>query len=672
MTDYRITPSMNLWGSDDNSSVIESFMNSDLSQFCWPGPPGPPAAQPQVQPQSAASTSADPTKALAQQQPSVAMFNQETLQQRLQALIEGARESWTYAIFWQLSYDFSGAPVLGWGDGYYKGEDDKSKGKGKTASSSEAEQEHRKKVLRELNSLISGGAAPVTDDAVDEEVTDTEWFFLVSMTQSFVNGGGLAGNSFVSGSPVWVTGGDRLAVSTCERARQGKVFGIQTMVCIPSANGVVELGSTELITQSSDLMHKVRYLFNFESLEMGGSWGIADQGENDPSSLWLNDPTPSAQIEIKDSLNTATVLSAPGTTATNALQISNPSSSSLTENPSMIHAQGSHQQRQQSQTQSFFSRELNFSDYGYDGSSVVKNGNSHSLKPESCEILNFGESKRSSYVSGQSQFPAAAEETNKKKRSPTSRGSNDEGMLSFTSGAILSNNCVVKSSGGGGDSDHSDLEASVVKEADSSRVVDPEKRPRKRGRKPANGREEPLNHVEAERQRREKLNQRFYALRAVVPNVSKMDKASLLGDAILYINELKAKLQTSDSEKDDLQKQVEGLKKELASKDPRYSGSAAPPPPSDIDSESSRLIDLEIDVKIIGWDAMIRIQCSRKNHPAARLMAALKEMDLDVHHASVSVVNDLMIQQATVKMGSRFYTQEQIRLALSAKVGDGR
>jgi len=48
------------------------------------------------------------------------------------------------------------------------------------------------------------------------------------------------------------------------------------------------------------------------------------------------------------------------------------------------------------------------------------------------------------------------------------------------------------------------------------------KPPRKRGRKPANDREEPLSHVQAERQRREKLNQRFYALRAVVPNVSKV------------------------------------------------------------------------------------------------------------------------------------------------------
>ncbi|KAG2680268.1 hypothetical protein I3843_11G092400 [Carya illinoinensis] len=679
MTDYRITPSMNLWTSEDNPSVIESFMSSDLS--FWPTPPPPPHQAQQLQPQSSASTSADPTKALPQSQPSGALFNQETLQQRLQALIEGARESWTYAIFWQSSYDYSGASILGWGDGYYKGDDDKSKGKAKTTSSA-AEQEHRKKVLRELNSLISGSAASAADDTVDEEVTDSEWFFLVSMTYSFVSGDGLSGQAFFNSSPVWVAGADRLTDSPCERARQGQVFGLQTMVCIPSANGVVELGSTELILHSSDLMNKVRDLFNFDSLEMGGSWPVTDQGENDPSSLWINDPTPAAPMEIKDSLNSTTVPSVPGTTniglqISKAIQFENPSSSSLTENPSAIHMPNTnqnHQQRQQSQTQSFFTRELNFSDYGYDGSSVVKNGNPNQLKPGSGEILNFGESKRSSYVSGHSQFVAPAVEENNKKKRTQSRGSNEEGMLSFTAGVILSNDCVVKSSGGGGmaDSEQSDLEASVAKEADSSRVVDPEKRPRKRGRKPANGREEPLNHVEAERQRREKLNQRFYALRAVVPNVSKMDKASLLGDAIMYINELKGKLQSTESDKEDLQKQLEGLKKEFAGKEPRYPGSVPSPPLSDKDSRTSRLIDLDIDVKIIGWDAMIRIQSSKKNHPAARLMAALKELDLDVHHASVSVVNDLMIQQATVKMGSRFYNQEQLRLALSAKVGDSR
>ncbi|XP_062073618.1 transcription factor MYC2-like [Humulus lupulus] len=682
MTDYRIQPTMNLW-TDDNASMMEAFMSSSDLSALWATPtsnhPPPPAAAAQAhQPQqSAASTSA---AAGQPQPPPVAAFNQETLQQRLQALIEGARESWTYAIFWQSSYDYSGASVLGWGDGYYKGEEDKGRGKAKTSSSSAAEQEHRKKVLRELNSLISG-SAPSADEAVDEEVTDTEWFFLVSMTQSFVNGGGLPGQAFFNSNPVWVTGIDNLTASTCERARQGQIFGLQTIVCIPSENGVVELGSTELIFQSSDLMNKVRVLFNFSNLEVG-SWplsgGAPDQGENDPS-FWLNDPT-SATVEVKDSVTTAAAPSASVPSSTNqqtsksTVQFENPSSSSLTDNPSAIQR---HQQGQQAQTQSFFTKELNFSEYGFDGSSV-KNGNSHSLKPESGEILNFGESKRSSYsangnlFSGQSQF--AAEEnnttTNKKKRSPTSRGSNEEGMLSFTSGVVLPASGVIKSSGGTGDSDHSDLEASVVREADSSRVVEPEKRPRKRGRKPANGREEPLNHVEAERQRREKLNQRFYALRAVVPNVSKMDKASLLGDAISYINELKSKLQTSETDKEDLQKQMDSMKRELASKDSR--SSSADQDLSMSNHGGSKLIDLDIDVKIIGWDAMIRIQCSKKNHPAARVMAALMELDLDVHHASVSVVNDLMIQQATVKMGSRIYTQEQLRVALTSKVGNAR
>ena len=50
---------------------------------------------------------------------------------------------------------------------------------------------------------------------------------------------------------------------------------------------------------------------------------------------------------------------------------------------------------------------------------------------------------------------------------------------------------------------------------DDMLIQQDERKPRKIGRKSANGKEVPLNHVEAERQRREKLNQRFYALRAV-------------------------------------------------------------------------------------------------------------------------------------------------------------
>ncbi|KAG2304304.1 hypothetical protein Bca4012_063218 [Brassica carinata] len=604
MTDYRLQQTMNLWTTDDNASMMEAFMSSADMSALW---------------QSETATASATAPAPAMEIP--AGFSQETLQQRLQALIEETHEGWTYAIFWQPSYDFSGASVLGWGDGYYKGEEDKGKPRQRSTSppfSTPADQEYRKKVLRELNSLISGGA--VSDDAVDEEVTDTEWFFLVSMTQSFACGAGLAGKAFSTANPVWVSGSDQLSGSGCERAKQGGVFGMQTIACIPSAHGVVELGSTEQIRQSSDLVNKVRILFNFDggAGDLSGlNWNLdPDQGENDPS-IWVNDPIGAPEPGNGAPSSSSQLFS-------KSIQFENGgSSSTLTENPNPTLTP--------TQNPKFNSRELNFS-----------TSSTTLVKPRPGEILSFGdEGKRCSINPDPSSYSGQTQFENKRKKS---LGLTEDKVLSFGAG--------------GGESDHSDLEASVVKEI-------PEKRPKKRGRKPANGREEPLNHVEAERQRREKLNQRFYALRAVVPNVSKMDKASLLGDAIAYINELKSKVTKTESEKVQIKNQLEEVKMELAGRKASAGGSLS----ASSSMTAIKPVGMEIEVKIIGWDAMIRVESSKRNHPAARLMSALMDLELEINHASMSVVNDLMIQQATVKMGFRIYTQEQLRASLISKIG---
>lgn len=686
MTDYRLQ-TMNHWTPDDNASMMDAFITSDMTSI-WTNPATsqshtntPPITVPPAS--SSASTSANGPHKIVNE------FNQDTLQQRLQGLIDTARESWTYAIFWQSSdVEYTDTPVLGWGDGYYKGEGNKPKTM--PSATSLAEQQYRKKVLRELNSLISGSQAPESD-AVDEEVTDTEWFFLVSMTQSFVNGNGLPGQAAFTNQPVWIAGRERLMASHCERARQGQGFGLQTIVCIPSTDGVIELGSTELIFQSSDVIKKVRMSFKFNDgrdiMQINTDQTVG--GDNDPSSIWITDPVATSTVttDVTTIKDTGDVIGSQATSLIPSisshppkqLPFENPSSTLLPENPRYNH----NSNRDSLQNQGVFgSRELNFSEFrSFDGATCGRNGNSSYTKPETGRILDFGESKRSSTnngapFSGHSQFIGADENTkNKKKRSPGSCGSNEDGMLSFVSG-VLPSSSTVKSGGGaftGVDSDHSDLDASVIREVESSRVVEPEKKPRKRGRKPANGREEPLNHVEAERQRREKLNQRFYALRAVVPNVSKMDKASLLGDAISYINELKSKLDNTQCDKEELRNQLDELKKELLRKESRQSSSSAISLPDDMKMSTTThqpIVDLDVDVKVIGWDAMIRVQCNKKNHPAARLMAVMKELDFEVNHASVSVVNDLMIQQATVKMGGRLYTQDQLRLALTNRFSD--
>lgn len=633
MTDYRLPSTMNLWTTDDNASMMEAFMSSSDISALWP----PATATATATAVTSAPTTVTSAPTTVMDIPAPSGFSQETLQQRLQALIEGTHEGWTYAIFWQPSYDFSGASVLGWGDGYYKGEEDKAKPRRRSSSppfTTPADQEYRKKVLRELNSLISGGVAPA-DDAVDEEVTDTEWFFLVSMTQSFACGSGLAGKAFSTANPVWVSGSDQLSGSGCERAKQGGVFGMQTIACIPSANGVVEVGSTEQIRESSDLVNKVRILFNFDggAGDLSGlNWNLdPDQGENDPT-MWINDP-----IGVPGSNEPGN--GAPSSSSqlfSKSIQFENGSSSTITENlnpdpnPSPVHSQ-----TQNPKFNNNFSRELNFS-----------TSSTTLVKPRSGEILNFGdEGNRSSGNPDPSSYSGQTQFDNKRKKST---GLSEDKVLSFGGGDKTTG-------GGGGESDHSDLEASVVKEV-------PEKRPKKRGRKPANGRDEPLNHVEAERQRREKLNQRFYALRAVVPNVSKMDKASLLGDAISYINELKSKVIKTESEKTQIRNQLEEVKSELAGRKASANG-------GDLSSSTGiKPVGMEIEVKIIGWDAMIRVESSKRNHPAARLMTALMDLELEVNHASMSVVNDLMIQQATVKMGFRIYTQEQLRASLISKI----
>ncbi|KDP25207.1 hypothetical protein JCGZ_20363 [Jatropha curcas] len=180
---------------------------------------------------------------------------------------------------------------------------------------------------------------------------------------------------------------------------------------------------------------------------------------------------------------------------------------------------------------------------------------------------------------------------------------------------------------------------------------------KKRGRKPINGKELPLNHVEAERQRRERLNHRFYALRSVVPNVSKMDKASLLEDAVTYIKDLKAKVNELETKLQAVRKKS----KNVTNINANTNNYVVIGPEV---MSHNKVMTMEVDVKIVGSEAMIRVQSLDVNYPAARLMDALRELEIKVHHASVSRIKEMVLLDVVIRLPDGLTNEEITRTAI--------
>ncbi|GMJ00970.1 hypothetical protein like AT4G17880 [Hibiscus trionum] len=443
---------------------------------------------------------------------SLVNFTQETpppstLRQCLQFIVQSQQTCWTYAILWQTSNDEHGRLLLSWGDGYFQGNKDASS---ENISNIPCLDNERRNV-----SMIS----------------DAEWFFVMSMTRTFAAGEGIPGMALSTGSLAWLTGAHELQFYNCERAIEAHMHAIETLVCIPTSYGVLELGSVEMISENWGLVQQVKSLFGADLVGLP--------------------PKKSSQ---------------------------------------------------------FLDGNISFADIGI--------------------------------VSGVEEEDASPDLENPNKKAK--KYSTKTGQSSYVDS----------------ESEHSDRGRPLLAMSHTEK-----RNPNKRGRKPRLGRETPLNHVEAERQRREKLNHRFYALRAVVPNVSRMDKASLLSDAVSYINELKAKTEELESQ---LQRECRKVKVEemVDATDNQSTTTSVDPNNSPASPGTAGWVGLEFDIKIMGNDAMIRVQSENVNYPAARLMVALRDLEFLIHRASISCVNEIMLQDIIVNVPGELTTAEGLKSAL--------
>ncbi|KAM3259019.1 hypothetical protein ACQJBY_050654 [Aegilops geniculata] len=165
---------------------------------------------------------------------------------------------------------------------------------------------------------------------------------------------------------------------------------------------------------------------------------------------------------------------------------------------------------------------------------------------------------------------------------------------------------------------------------------------KRRGRKPGPRPEGPtVSHVETERQRRDKLNRLFCDLRAAVPRVSRMDKASLLADAVAYITDLRSCV--ARLEEEGRQAAAARWEASNASASSSWGGHAGA-------SQHHPAGDDVVQVRMVGKDAAaVRVTSSgQAPHAPARLMSALRSLELQVQHACVNRVEGVTVQDVVV------------------------
>ncbi|XP_031493987.2 transcription factor ABORTED MICROSPORES-like [Nymphaea colorata] len=197
----------------------------------------------------------------------------------------------------------------------------------------------------------------------------------------------------------------------------------------------------------------------------------------------------------------------------------------------------------------------------------------------------------------------------------------------------------------------------------------------------------------AERKRRKKLNDRLYTLRSIVPKITKMDRASILGDAIEYVKELQHQVKDLQNELEDTpdirrnnliqpedQKRVYRPEKYeqssnalrmgdqetgLLSSSAKITGVLGANRKCGSADDSRQQMEAQVEVSRVGEQELgLKILCENRADGFSRLMQAVDSLGLEVITVNVATIRGLVLYLLEVVRDDEGLDVEQVRDSL--------
>ncbi|KAL0792093.1 hypothetical protein Bca101_063470 [Brassica carinata] len=173
---------------------------------------------------------------------------------------------------------------------------------------------------------------------------------------------------------------------------------------------------------------------------------------------------------------------------------------------------------------------------------------------------------------------------------------------------------------------------------------------------------QPSKNLMAERRRRKRLNDRLSMLRSIVPKISKMDRTSILGDAIDYMKELLDKINKLQDEEQELgvsnsshHSKLFGEIKDLNTNEPLVRNSP------------------KFEVGRRDQDTRVEICCSPKPGLLLSTVNTLETLGLEIEQCVISCFSDFSLHASCSEVAQQrdLINSEDIKQALFRNAGYG-